>query len=501
MTAGLAELEPDLRAALTLEAAHLSELQAEGLLDLSEVRRGISAVHPLVFAAIYLAHHMPDATFADMHLDMYDLAAREWTQPNGLKQGRHAVIAPRECGKTTVAYTVLPLWAAAHGHAKFIAAFSDTAGQAHRHLNTFKRELESNELLRADYPELCSPQRRPGGVTVSDRQDEYAAKSGFRFVAMGIDGPASGLKDGAKRPDLILLDDIEGGAGTYTLYEATKRLETLRNTIFYLNLAARVLITGTTTLNGGLIHQLVQEKESWVESEAVNVHYYPALYRDSAGHERSTWPAKWSVEWLKEERDRNPREFGRNLMNQPMPVSSEYWVPTDFRYGALAHPSRRVISIDPAVTTRRSSDETAVAVVSYSAAERKSCVDEVVGLRVKGEPLRQHVLRLLERYPDINLVLFERNQGGEMMADSVLHSMPCEVRTVHASEKKELRTERLLNYYRRGVVLHAERFHELETEMQEFPNGLHDDLIDAVSQAVDHFAAVPAPTRLRSTVR
>jgi hypothetical protein len=58
--------------------------------------------------------------------------------------------------------------------------------------------------------------------------------------------------------------------------------------------------------------------------------------------------------------------------------------------------------VDPAVTTKTSSDQTAIAVVSYSAAERMACVDEVVAFRVKGEPLRTKVLELLARFPDVH---------------------------------------------------------------------------------------------------
>jgi phage terminase large subunit-like protein len=87
-----------------------------------------------------------------------------------------------------------------------------------------------------------------------------------------------------------------------------------------------------------------------------------------------------------------------------------------------------------------------------------------------------------------------------MMAGSVLHDLPVRVTTVHNSEKKEVRMERALSYYRRGAVLHARELPALEAQQTEFPKGLHDDVADGVSIALDHLAA-PGKKPLRAATR
>jgi phage terminase large subunit-like protein len=194
------------------------------------------------------------------------------------------------------------------------------------------------------------------------------------------------------------------------------------------------------------------------------------------------------------------RSFAKNFLNQPVTLDGEYWQEDDYTYGDVPSVSKRIIAVDPAVTTKKSSDETGIAVVGYSAAARKAVVHEAFGVRLKGEPLRARLLDLLGRYPDVAEIVFERNQGGEMMASSVLHDMPVRVTTVHNSEKKEVRMERALSYYRRGAVLHERSLPALEAQQMEFPKGLFDDVADSVSLGLDHLAA-PGKKPLRAATR
>src|SRR6188474_3495179 len=124
-----------------------------------EFRIAITKDDPLMFAAIYLSHHLFDAeagetlddvTLSEFHLDLIDYA-KKLTQNTGKmrpKEMRDTFIAPRQSGKSTWIFTIIPIWLAAHEHKDFIAAFGDSASMAEMHLATFKMELRENELLR-----------------------------------------------------------------------------------------------------------------------------------------------------------------------------------------------------------------------------------------------------------------------------------------------------------------------------------------------------------------
>lgn len=238
------------------------------LIASSEGRRLLTRDDPLLFALLYLPDSLrfedQPSSLAQFHID---LAEHGKTWING-QSSRHAWIAPRQSGKTTWIFLLLPMWAAAHGHIKFIAAFSDSEDQATTHLDTFKKELDSNELLRKDYPELCTPKM---GANVKRYVSQSKAKieqaNGFVFVAKGIDAKSLGLKVGNTRPDLILLDDIEPPESNYSLNEVQKRQRNLLDAVFYLSDKCQIELVGTTTMSGSLIDQC---RQVWEHEQAWN---------------------------------------------------------------------------------------------------------------------------------------------------------------------------------------------------------------------------------------
>jgi len=231
------------------------------LLERAEGRILLTKEDPLLFAIVYFYNHISFEdelpTLSEFHIELSQYA-KSWTdKTKDAGINRDTFIAPRNAGKTTWLFLILPMWAAAHGHLKFIAAFSDSAGQAEQHLGTFKKELDNNSLLRNDYPELCKPLMGKNVKRyIAQSSDEIQQANGFSFMAKGVDAKSLGMKIGNTRPDLILLDDIEPPESNYSAGEAKKRLSTILNGIFPLNIRARIAIIGTTTMPNSIIDQI-----------------------------------------------------------------------------------------------------------------------------------------------------------------------------------------------------------------------------------------------------
>src|SRR5439155_20408185 len=113
-------------------------------------RKALTRLDPLLFGLLYLPHHMKGKqtgdriTLADCHLD-WARRARQWVRPvEEPRSARDVFVSPRESAKSTWWFLIIPMWAAAHGFVRFVAAFSDSASQAEQHLATFKAELDGN---------------------------------------------------------------------------------------------------------------------------------------------------------------------------------------------------------------------------------------------------------------------------------------------------------------------------------------------------------------------
>lgn len=463
------------------------------------VRRAL-ARDPVAFALIYLPHHIRDRegriTFSEIHYDWARLALG-WTEPvTEPQQHRHAFIAPRETGKSTWWFLILPLWAASQGHKGFIVAFADASAQAETHLRTFKEELERNPLLRADFPELCDPARKVTGGTLADRAGMIHQKSGLVFAARGMDAKTLGLKVQERRPDLLIFDDVEGDESNYSEDQAAKRLRTITDAAFPLNIYAAVAMVGTVTMPASIMHQLVKaangiETADWISDEKITAHHYRPITVDPDGMERSVWPAKWPLSWLLG--FRHTRSYAKNYDNDPMGIEGAYWTRDDFQYGSLGPAATRwILCLDPAVTTKGTSDWTGWAVVACRPGdgERPPVVEVVDAGQVKlvGEVLRRWVLDKLVEWPKIKAVRIEVNQGGELWR-TVFHTMPVQVLVYTSNESKEVRFSWALDFYQTGGgrVLHRQELRAAQEQMVAFPKAPHDDIADAVVAGVLYF--------------
>lgn len=471
----------------------------------AEYRRRVTEHDPLLFALLYLRDHLRDdggrITLSEVHLAWAE-AAKGWatSSPEPMAD-RRAEVAPRETGKSTWWFLLLPMWAAAHGHIKFAAAFANTPEQAETHLATFKSELDNNALIRADYPALVEPKTRGRGSTVADRISLYHARNDFVFAARGIDSATLGLKIGKRRPDLLVLDDIEPHEARYSANMMRKRLDTLRSAILPLNIRAHVVIVGTVTMAGSIVHQLVKSAqgvalddidEGWINDERIVAHHYPAIVVDDDGRRRSVWPEKWALSWL--ESIEHTRQYAKNYANDPRGADGDYWTLDDIKLGTLDGITRILVSVDPAVTTKKSSDYTGLAVIGWQPppaskpkAPGRCVVIAVKQVRKIGAALRLEVLDLLDQH-DGGLVLVETNQGGELWG-TVFHTMPVKVKTVHQTEAKEIRAADVLDHYQRGRVEHLEGadLRDYEGQLVAFPRAPHDDMVDAAGSGIRYF--------------
>src|SRR5690606_27367587 len=80
-----------------------------------------------------------------------------------LQGGLFAMAMPRGSGKTTICECAC-IWAVLNGHREFVCLIGSDEGHAMDMLESIKTERDANELLLADYPEVCHPIQSLDGI-------------------------------------------------------------------------------------------------------------------------------------------------------------------------------------------------------------------------------------------------------------------------------------------------------------------------------------------------
>lgn len=182
----------------------------------------------LLFLETYFAPRFPLA-WGDDQLEM--IAA---IQATVLEGGRSARAHPRGTGKTTIAEAAV-LWAVGYGHRHYVPIIGASEEKATAILASIKAEVETNELLADDFPELCYPVRmleginnRAAGQTLDGERTriEWTSErvrfplirgSACSWACVDVDGIEGAIRgkaipapDGGKwRPDFVLIDDFQ----------------------------------------------------------------------------------------------------------------------------------------------------------------------------------------------------------------------------------------------------------------------------------------------------
>ena len=173
-----------------------------------------------------------------------------------LRGGLFALALPRGSGKTTITESAA-LWSMLYGHREFVVLIGATESAALELLDSLKTELEVNERLAEDFPEVCYPvaqlegiaNRCAGQLYKGERTRitwtsneivlptvERSRASGIIVRVAGITGRIRGMKfkrsDGRSvRPSLVIIDDPQTSESAGSLEQTRKRVRVLAGDI------------------------------------------------------------------------------------------------------------------------------------------------------------------------------------------------------------------------------------------------------------------------------
>jgi hypothetical protein len=196
------------------------------------------------------------------------------------------------------------------------------------------------------------------------------------------------------------------------------------------------------------------------------------------------------------------RKFAAQYMQKPIKRDEETALWTEksiakarsLDYGGLV-PIRTLVSVDPATTNTKTSDEHGI-IVGSEYPNKKYSLDGDYSR--KGSPLMwaEAVIAAVDKH-EADGVVIETNQGGDMCESNLRNAgYQGRVIRVHASKGKTLRAEPVVSLYELGLVQHKGGMIKCEDEMLDFDpisqksNGKSPNRVDAAVHLLTELAGV-----------
>jgi hypothetical protein len=356
---------------------------------------------------------------------------------------------------------------------KFVLYVSGTQKQANKHVQGIRSRFETLGIPRAvgNY-----------GNSLGWSMDLLRVANGFNVLALGLDAAGRGVKLDDVRPDLIVLDDVDG---RHDSEETTKKkIQTLTESVLPTGSSdAAVLVVQNRIHSNSIVAQLVDGKADFLLDR--EVHEEPAvrglkleseykengtrLYRIIEGE--PTWEGQTLDTCEAQINEWGRASFMREAQHETDEDEDGLWVRDrdidPFRAAPTTLPDiyRIVVGVDPNATT--GGDEAGIIVGGIARVGGLVHGYLLEDASVNGGPATwaKEAVAAYTRW-NADALVAEQNNGGEMVAITIgtVPGAP-RVKLVHASRGKLTRAEPVQKLAEDGRLHHAGVFVRLEKEL------------------------------------
>lgn len=427
------------------------------------------------FAHIYFSEYITHPT-APFQKEMYQLL-----QDN--PQELLAFVAFRGSGKSSIVTTFYPLWSIIGiTEKRFILIVSRTQPQARAHLASLKREIEGNELLRADFGALEENSDTWGQSAL------FVQRFNSQVIAASTEQSIRGLRHGSRRPDLLIVDDVED-------LDSVKTIEG-RNKVFNW-LASEVLPGGDLytqkIIIGNLLHSdsLLMRVKERMENKLIDGVFrsYPLV-----SNGKSLWLGKYPTDASIAKVKRSIGDelaFEREYMLRIVPEHGQVITPAMIRYYDELPPKNPLViamGIDLAISERRSADCTAMVTAEVHGRGK----DMKIYIHANPVNARQSHMTTMStcrseyarvRASGKHLKIYIESVGYQYSAVQQLQSECIDAEGVPVGSLDKRGRLTLISYmFEEGRILFPKQgCNELIMQLTGFGKEKHDDLVDAIT--------------------
>lgn len=183
------------------------------------------------FLAHYVPHYIRNPELSELHKYLHKVLPEVASNPESCLE---AIAAPRGEAKSTIVSQLYTIWRIITAKTHYTLIVMDSIDQAYPMLEAIKAELDSNPRIKIDFPEVFGQGRvwQAGSIITANNIKVQVAGAGKKL---------RGLRHGAYRPDLVVLDDIENDENVRSPEQRDKLHTWLKKTIMPLGAAGEKL--------------------------------------------------------------------------------------------------------------------------------------------------------------------------------------------------------------------------------------------------------------------
>lgn len=426
--------------------------------------------------------------------------------------------APRGNAKSTLSTLILPLWCIAGKRRRFIGIISDTAEQSEEFLETIKAELEVNERLREDFPDIC-------GEGKTWRVGQIVTRNGVKVKCWSKRKRLRGARFGSRRPDLIVCDDLEDDENVDSPEQREKDRKWFFKAVMKIGARYTVFIViGTILHYDSLLARLLVQPgwtgrkwkavirwspsplwEQWENiftsnnEKAADV-FFKRHDKEMLKGTKVLWPEGESYYYLMKMRvSDGPAFFDSEKQNEPIDPNDRLFNEKWFSYvdnsdspqgdevsRALSSGEYKEIccAVDPSMGgASRKADPSAILVGGV----RKNGIIDILEADIRKrhpDAIMEDLFTLHERYK-FDRIVIEEVQFQELFKDQVIaegakRGIYLPVEGVRPNSDKTLRISKLQPHIKNGLIRFRRNQTLLIEQLRYFPKADHDDGPDAL---------------------
>ncbi len=523
----LASGNASIRAVIESSVGAFGESSAEE----KEKRKEKALTDLFYFARTYFPHHITEKPSV-MHRELYASYQSIILLSEKTGQGAREVrAAPRGNAKSTLSTLILPLWCVVGKRRRFIGVLSDTTEQAEEFLESIKAELEANERLREDFPDACTRGR-------TWQAGQIITQSGVKIKCWGKRKRLRGARHGARRPDLIICDDLEDDENIDSPEQREKDRAWFFKAVMKIGGRYSVyIVIGTLLHYDSLLARLLNQPgwrgkkwqavikwsasplwERWEnifikDGEETADAFFKKNKREMLKGTQELWPEGEPYYYLMKIRLADgPAYFDSEKQNEPIHPSERLFNDEWFQYW-----NDENLSVKGGLEI--SSDETIIAAVDPSMGGASSKADPsaiVIAIVRKNGVLDILEADIQKRHPDgimedlfvwhqmyrLDRVVIEEVQFQELFKEHVTREgakrglyLPIEGTRPHTD--KTLRISKLQPHIKNGFIRFRRKQISLLNQLKYFPKADHDDGPDALEMVFSLAHAQSIQPRIR----